>query len=344
MTRGIDTSYWDGELDWKLYTWDFAFIKVSEGTVPDPTFIPQWTNARNNTIRGPYHYFRSFVDPKEAAQKVFNIIESDIGELPLALDLEKTDGRPDVIDRALTFQNRYKQLSGDYPIIYTSPSFIFENKIERYPEFEDFLLWLAAYPYDNYSVDLRKKIIKEVLDGDRQLHVPTDIKPFKLSNFVFYQWTGKGNPEDVPGYVNQRNKLAVDFDLFNGTIDQMKMRFQIKNPTEDPMPDITLTAHLKEGYTSNVREEPNIAPTTRILENIKGPLDIQGIGKKTVRDGYEWIQIVSPRSGYVALTDHYENINYTDPGHIALVTTIAVINPQKVIISFDDGTQITYPE
>src|SRR5688572_28589158 len=103
LVKGIDVSYYDDIVNWSLYDNDFAFIKVSEGTVIDKVFREQWRNAKGHTIRGAYHYFRPFVDPRLAAQKVAEYLDGDLGELPLALDLETTDSRGDVIARALSF-------------------------------------------------------------------------------------------------------------------------------------------------------------------------------------------------------------------------------------------------
>src|SRR5687768_9508173 len=92
---GADFAKYDGGgnlpyhvLAWDQYTWDFAFIKASEGTVIDPLFREQWAAARGNAVRGAYHFFRPFVDPILAVTTFLDYLDGDRGELPAVLDLE----------------------------------------------------------------------------------------------------------------------------------------------------------------------------------------------------------------------------------------------------------------
>ena len=170
--KGADLSKWDGgadhdkTLDWTAYTWDFAFIKVSEGLVIDPLFKPQWAAARGNTIRGGYHYFHPVVDPKQAAAKTIEYMDGDLGELPLMFDLESTDGRSDTLDRAKSYLSWYEQWTGVRPLVYSGPDFL-TNILKagsRAPWLINYKLCLAEYPFDRMSpVSARDAQIHRIL-------------------------------------------------------------------------------------------------------------------------------------------------------------------------------------
>ena len=155
MLPGIDMAVWDGHgfpyktTNWEAYTWLFAFIKISEGTVIDPLFPRQWEAARGHIYRGPYHYFRPFVDPKTSALKAISYLDGDLGELPMALDLETTDGRTDTLGRAKSWLSWYEQETGIRPIIYSRYSFLFDVcHAEQHPWLENYKLWVSRYPFD----------------------------------------------------------------------------------------------------------------------------------------------------------------------------------------------------
>lgn len=228
MKVGIDVSKWDTKIDWSKYDWDFAFIKVSEGTVIDPMFDSHWISARGNTQRGGYHFFRAFVDPRQAAQRFIEYLNGDMGELPPVLDLESANGieKKTVVSRALTWLKEYERMTNVRPIVYISEGFIAEIELYKYPDFEDYDLWLAQYPfdliYDGYTESDRTQKLKSILDNPLSLRIPRSPAPFKKIKYL--QWTAKGNPLDVPGYyIGIGSKKAVD------------LNFEL-NEEETPMP------------------------------------------------------------------------------------------------------------
>jgi GH25 family lysozyme M1 (1,4-beta-N-acetylmuramidase) len=237
LIRGIDIAYYDAvvtlpggvtaylPMEWNKYDWDFVFIKCSEGTIIDGAFRQQWNAARGFTIRGAYHYFRPFVDPLFSARKMADYLNGDMGELPVVLDLETTDGRSDCIARALAWLTEFQRLTHIRPIIYSSLGFLNTVQASNYSILGDYKLWLAQYPLDNLDVATRKERIHATLIGARQLLMPLPPRPFKRISFL--QWTGKGDPNDVPGYI--ASKLAVDFNFYNGpSVEDMIREFSIK--------------------------------------------------------------------------------------------------------------------
>lgn len=260
MRKGVDVSLWDPKMDWSKYTWDFAFIKVSEGTVIDPLVDYHWVNAKGYTQRSGYHFFRAFVDPRQAAQKFIDYLKGDMGELPPVLDLESTNGIEvkTVVSRALTWLLDYKRITGVKPIVYSSPSFINEIELFKYPDFAEYDLWLATYPFDNiytgYTEADRAQKLKSILDNPASLNIPPAPAPFK--KIKYFQWTAKGNPKDVPGYyTGTGSKKAVDFN------------FELDNEELPPMPT-TIQEGTIQGYL--------LAPQTK--------LNIRDAASATARD------------------------------------------------------------
>jgi hypothetical protein len=272
VSKGADFSIWDGGvppyhlLAWDQYTWDFAFIKCSEGLYVDPLFKEQWAAARGRAIRGAYHFFHPIVDPKTSAAKTIDILGGDLGELPIALDLEVTDGYPDTLDRAKSWLAWYEQWTGIRPIIYSSPNFL-DNVVGawQHPWLSGYKLWLAQYPFDNMSPDtVRDQVIHDVLYQVRPLAFPIPPVPFQTVNFL--QWTSRGKPEDVPGYyLGSGHKLAVDLIFYPGSRDELLMEFDIDTtptPNGGTMPDYIyeITPAFSDG--SKIRPDHNVFNTS----------------------------------------------------------------------------------
>ena len=337
----IDTSKWDPIVDWQNYTWDGAFIKVSEGMVEDRIYKSQWGRAKGFTIRGPYHFFRVYVNPTEAAQKFVYLLGNDQGELPPVLDLEDANGYPnDVPSRALKWLETTRKAVGRPPIVYTSQGFANYVKLYNYPDFKEYPLWLAAYPRDKiiegWTEQQRRNWIYTTLRAPQAFIWPRTISPW--SKVTVIQWTAKCPPEYVPGYP-LGFKDAVDINFYAGTMYDLFNEFDITyvpNPKgDDDMTDvpITLTALLRELQPSNLRRGAGLDEP--VIETLTGPLTIKGVGVKILKDNYWWIQIVEPKQGFVALTTSYSNVVYNpNPNPNPNV-------PRKVIRSvlyFDDGT------
>lgn len=233
MRKGIDVSKWDTRMDWSKYDWEFAFIKVSEGSVIDPQFDAHWLGARGRTQRGGYHFFRAYVNPAFAVGRFVEYLDGDPGELPPVLDLEAMDGidKRTVVSRALTWLIECERILGIRPIVYTSPGFISDVQLYLYPDFADYELWLATYPYDKiyegYTEADRAAKIKSILNNPALLRIPPVPKPFKKIHY--YQWTAKGSPFDVPGYyTGTGHKQAVDFN------------FQLEEMPEKPKANVSI--------------------------------------------------------------------------------------------------------
>lgn len=212
---GIDTNQEDGPIHWKDYKFDFAFFRVTEGKDLDVLFREQWREAKGRTIRGPLHVFRPLIDYKEAARFLADTLDGDMGELPLAVRLNKTDGRPDVLPRLAQFISEYTTITKMRTvIIYATLDFLNLVQAEKFPYLGTFPLWLISYPFDtHHDVISRDGKIKDVITGKLMLAFPPPPRPF--ARVTFWRWTGKAKSEWIPGIPDDR-KRDVNVSLFHG--------------------------------------------------------------------------------------------------------------------------------
>lgn len=317
MLIGGDYSLYDPILNWEVHDWDFAIIKVSEGTVPDPKFRAQWHFARGKTIRAPYHFFRPAVNNVLSVERMMYLLGNDPGELPPVLDLEAQDGMKDIPQRAWDWYTRVERIVGRPPILYTSLGFVQSTGgLNAYKMFNGKPIWLAEYPWDRiypgWTEENRRDQIYKVIHA--RLYNFRSLNGLGTPDFI--QWTAKAPPEFVPGYP-LGTKKAVDVNLCRLEMKDLFVKYQIKPIIEGelPVPDttITLTAFLGEFQPSNLRNSPGLT-NTAVRKTMTGPLAIQGIGKKIYKDGYTWIEIIKPDPGFVALTSAYNNVKYNENG------------------------------
>lgn len=229
LALGIDLSEWDlRPLDWQKASelLSFAFIKISQGTNPDPLFRAQWEASEGYILRGLYHMLDPRIDVDSSVDRTIELYKTvSPGELPPALDLELGEAKTE-LPRSRRWLERWENKTGKRPIIYTSLGFLNleQNKAEnqwlsKYP------LWLASWPYDGMSEDPRRERIRAVLRGDIFIPFPAPPRPWARP-VEFHQWTSRGEPEDIPGYYMGRfHKEAVDLNYFGGTREDLFLRY-----------------------------------------------------------------------------------------------------------------------
>lgn len=206
---GIDVSKWDNRpLNFQEYNWPFIYVKCGEGFNSDRMFAAHWQAAKGHTLRGAYHYFRPSVDAKKSAGICANILMDDMGELPVALDMETTDGLPPltVLDKAKSWLSWFEDFTGKRPLIYSGIPFLTLIGARGKDWLKHYDFWFAAYPYDNLPEAERAIKVKSLIDGQGVVFPKVDLfPPLKLN---IWQFTGKAKPEFIPGY--SCDKLAVD--------------------------------------------------------------------------------------------------------------------------------------
>lgn len=149
--RGVDVSYYQGEIDWKVLEGegiDFVFIKATEGSSHiDTKFLENWENSgETNLKRGAYHFF-SFESAGEAqAEHFISVVPREEGMLLPVVDIEFYGSRfynkPDVNETRRQLQSLLDRLEAYYgvkPLIYAT-----ESSYSTYIRgaFDEYPLWI----------------------------------------------------------------------------------------------------------------------------------------------------------------------------------------------------------
>lgn len=139
QTLGHDVSGWQGDVDWPAAAETgakFVYIKATEGTgYRSPHFTQQYNGSYDvGLIRGAYHFARPGVSGGAAQAEYFvsngGGWSADGKTLPGALDIEYNPYGETCYDKSPAemiawigdFSTRYHELTGRYPVIYTSTS------------------------------------------------------------------------------------------------------------------------------------------------------------------------------------------------------------------------------
>lgn len=145
----IDISKWNGVFDWdKALAMGVqgAYIKSSEGLYTDKLFK---VNSAGCPLkwRGAYHflYYGSGANGAKQAEYFVKLLEGWKHNLPGALDIEPSNydipfDLNAVLNIAMDFVKRYRELTGHYPVIYVSSS-----RTKAMSAFTNCPLWVAHY-------------------------------------------------------------------------------------------------------------------------------------------------------------------------------------------------------
>lgn len=198
--KGIDVSYYQGNIDWKIVKEsgiDFGFARVSDGvTKVDPKFAQNWTKMKEvGIIRGAYQFFRPNQDPIEQAELFVDIVENaggfDYYDLPSVIDVEVTGKVPNdkIIENIMIWLDFMEEYTEKKPIIYSGPYFWELNNLGD--NFKQYSLWTAHYT--------------------KKDECPLIPDPWK--DWDFWQFTGSGQVAGV--------YAIVDINFFDGTRDDL---------------------------------------------------------------------------------------------------------------------------
>lgn len=193
MLQGVDTSHWNGALNFQTLAAQgktFCIAKATEGlNYIDNQFARSRIQApKAGLIFGSYHFFH----PKYSIESQVNYFEQEIGpprkgELVPALDWETTDSVGLSVGqlklRALTFMGLIEKIVGAPPLLYFSPGFV--EALGDMSAFERYGAWIAHY-------------------GVARPRVPV---PWKSGGYTIWQYTDQN---------------GLDLDVFNGNMDQLK--------------------------------------------------------------------------------------------------------------------------
>ena len=149
--RGVDVSYYQGEIDWQVLAGEdiaFAFIKATEGSSHiDTKFEKNWEQAGKTALkRGAYHFFSFESSGKAQAEHFISVVPKTAGDLPPVVDIEfygdRFYNRPDAEKTRKELQSFLDILETHYsvkPIIYAT-----ESSYSAYIRgaFEEYPLWI----------------------------------------------------------------------------------------------------------------------------------------------------------------------------------------------------------
>lgn len=132
--RGVDVSYYQGEIDWKVLEKEgisFAYIKATEGSGhTDIKFEKNWKAAKETDLKiGAYHFFSFESEGKAQAEHFISAVPKEEGMLPPAVDIEfygdKFFNRPEAEETRKELQSLLDELENYYgvkPVIYATES------------------------------------------------------------------------------------------------------------------------------------------------------------------------------------------------------------------------------
>lgn len=259
-TYGIDTSHWDGEIDWPVIrergVVKFAIHKATEGEWYIDT---QFQNNKSGCIRegipwGAYHYFRPAQNVNGQADHFVEAVGD--GCQVYILDVESVG--ENLADKVLQFVQRMETVHGIKPLIYTAYYFWKDNLGN--PDWAGhYDLWVA-----NYRVS--------------QPMIPPPWNCYKI-----WQFSEDGHIDGVDS--------AVDENWFNG--DELTMLDYFKNGGNPPQ-SVKVRVNVA---ALNIRSAPVVVPGTVLGYTTFGKeWEVEG----EVNDvfGRKWYQV--GKSAYLA--------------------------------------------
>jgi hypothetical protein len=295
----------------KEYGASFAVIKVGQYTYADEDFADNWRNCKAAGLPRSGYWFGDKDDSGQAqARRFWNLVKNDQPEGMLFIDYE--NGSWTDWNQLYGFLKELQTLSG-YPSkrigIYTGYYYWIDHdplNVESRNWFKQFPLWLAAYA-----------------------PTPTLIKvPTPWTECLLWQ---DGTP--AIGWQVGAESREIDHNRFNGDPNKFKEYMGGVPVTPPNGGDVILYyADLKSGYTSNVRPGAGLAYPIKV--QLVGPITVSITSEKTVMDGYDWYEISSPTTGWVALTSSYTNLRSANA---------PAAYPVSAVIKMSDGSTYSGP-
>ncbi len=152
LSRGIDTSYWNQEIDWeqvKADDVDFVMLATRFRGAPDPYFLANAPKAHEAGLKlGAYIY--SYATSVEMAQQeadfVLDLIKDYPISYPVAFDAEDNNTLgtlpPDQVSQVINAFCKRIEDAGYYPMVYANEYWL-KNKIDL--SLLDYDIWVARY-------------------------------------------------------------------------------------------------------------------------------------------------------------------------------------------------------
>ena len=222
--EGIDVSHYQLMIDWpkvKAAGKLFAFIKATESNYfTDSQFSRNWASAKAaGLLRGAYHFYRFGVTPQSQVDRFLSVVGSDLGELPLVVDVEDTQFAHPSPNDLKTFIDLLQQRTGRKPIIYTASWYWNTTRWgSSVPWAKDYDLWAASYTTSPL--------------------IPSD---WSSVGYKFWQYTSSGVVNGIT--------VATDLNKFNGTEAELRA---YATPIQPPPP---IPQPIKFGLGAGTQDE-----------------------------------------------------------------------------------------
>lgn len=194
MILGVDVSSYQPTIDWPTVAKcgrAFAVVKATEGQgYINPQFTSQWDGAAAAGLAVGAYHFVAWTDPILEADYFYDHVSSYLQKGSyLAVDVER--GAYPVPSNANAWLDQFlgqlESIAGFEPLLYSSPSFLAENDIRQGSNG----LWLANWTWEP----------------------PTAPAPWP-----FWAIWQNAASQAIPGIAT-----PCDSDVFNGTIEQLKL-------------------------------------------------------------------------------------------------------------------------
>ena len=238
MIKGLDISRHEWNIDWDVikdseYN-SFVYVRAGQGTLKDERFDHHWQGARHAGIpRGAYWVYDPRYDkgkPKRQAEALLQALDGDLGELPIAADIERyTTGRwhgwkhwYDFLEytKALLpdgWTQKFSDLGLQPIMIYTGFNYWDKegpkaNEGNANDYFAKYPLWLAWYGLDDSVPDLTL--------------IPENAGIIPLRNWeawTFWQYADKST---IEGVTDTNGELTdVDMNVYDGREEDFRNKF-----------------------------------------------------------------------------------------------------------------------
>lgn len=210
MIKGLDVSVHNPTIDWnkvKSAGYEFVYIKHSQGVgAIDKMFAVHFTNAKSAGLKvGLYHFATlnnqdEVVDAKQEAEFFISQTKHIDADLLPVIDVETNEVSLTQSEIEAWIETYYRGL-GDKCILYSGSWFLNANlqanhRLGRIP------LWLSSYPLDKNT-----PVITD--DMSAKLRAP---KPSNgWTDWMMWQWTGKGTLDGVKGIVDLNLAKTLPF-------------------------------------------------------------------------------------------------------------------------------------
>ncbi|MGB7874263.1 MAG: SH3 domain-containing protein [Anaerolineales bacterium] len=271
-------------------TANFVIIRAGQNLWPDRDFKLNWAAAKAAGLPcGSYWFYDSRADPREQAELWVDVLDDDLGELPLFVDFEDTyNGQYSNWSNWHTFLERLKELVGQKEIcVYTAYYYWRDNAPNPASETEDleyfhqYPLWIANY-------------------GVTKPFIP---KPWGTDEWLFWQFTNVGDG-DLYGVESE----PIDLNYFNGDVEAFRQRFGL--------PDLGELPPGGDGEEGNeYRIELNIRENAGMDEKAIGTLlqdEVLEVLDTTIDESWMQIKRADGTTGWIYNT-HLIKVESTEP-------------------------------